>query len=349
MEQVCERSVFEGLRRMLTRETANAVESSFAPVALRCAAYGLTFIAGAAATLAGRAYFWPEKPVERKVVVEKPVSLPRESAPPPKMLEPAPAEERPIAVVEPSLKFTGVTEPAPDRFAKLPLATSQAVAFVDVRPGDHVKKGHQVFSHWESPERLAAVKTEMEKTKKQLEVAQTKHAAAKRTLARIEKLGNTATKQELEDAQTAVDVRNKECEAAELAANQAESHFNAMEFEFKQAFVTSPIDGIVAAVDILPGERRVSGGPFRGVTILDPRVLYCRCFLSTAELARLKAANEKAALVELETKTWPAKIVWTGIQADAHGRVPVVLEVQNADESLPAGVQVQVSFEQGDR
>jgi multidrug efflux pump subunit AcrA (membrane-fusion protein) len=354
-------SMWEGTRRMPIRETSAAADTSLTSTLLRCAAFGLTFVAGAAAMLAGRSWFAPATIEPRPVVSDHKVALQPSDPAPPKLLEPAPMTEKPIAPstkveaapADHHLRLTGITEPAPDRFAKLPLATSQAVAFVDVRPGDRIKKGHQVFSHWESPERLQAVKTEMEKTRKLLEVAQARHSAAEKTLARVEKLGNSASRQEREDAQTAVAVRQKECEAAELAASQAESHFNAMEFEFKQAFVTSPIDGIVAAVDVLPGERRVAGGAFRGVTILDPRVLHCRCFLTTSQLAQLKSsasgAEPRAATVELEGQTWPATVLWTGIQADAHGRLPVVLEIKNTDETLPAGVQVQVSFDAGDK
>jgi biotin carboxyl carrier protein len=86
----------------------------------------------------------PVKPDQTKQAAQVPAAAVAQPASPP---------------VDPNvLHVQGITEPAPGRFAKLPLATSQPVAFVDVKPGDRVKKGWQVFSHWESPERLQVVK-----------------------------------------------------------------------------------------------------------------------------------------------------------------------------------------------
>jgi hypothetical protein len=268
----------------------------------------------------------------------------------------------------------GVTEPAPGRYAKLSLATTQAIAFVDVKPGDRVKKGWQVFSHWESPERLQAMKTELEKTKKIFAVAQTRAGAAKQTVERLRKLERSVPAQQLQDAETMATVRQGELETAELAVAEMESRFNALEFEFTQAFVTSPIDGVVASVDVITGERRQAGSGFRGVTILDTRVLNCRCMLNQDQIAMLErlatrsvthtASAESPATengqpgeakssfyhglqctLEIDGVERPAAILSVGLQADAKsGLIPILLEIQNADESLRSGITVNVCF-----
>jgi hypothetical protein len=275
-----------------------------------------------------------------------------------------------------SLCVTGVTEPAAGRFAKLSLATNQAIAFVDVKPGDRVKKGWQVFSHWESPERLQAMKTELEKTKKVFNVAQTRATAAKQTVERLRKIEKSVSAQQLQDAETMSTIRQGELETAELAVAEAESRFTALEFEFSQAFVTSPIDGVVASVDVIQGERRQVGTGFRGVTILDPRVLYCRCMVNQQQLATLErlasqSATQTAAAqtavpdvpadpsrevkkslsqrlqttVEADAHDRPATIISVGLQADLKtGLIPIILELQNSDESLRSGVAVNVCF-----
>jgi biotin carboxyl carrier protein len=298
--------------------------------------------------------------VVEEVVHENPVA----SAIP--LTEPvASANPLTMPVAEPTneLRVSGTTEPAPGRFAKLPLATSQAVAFVDVKAGDRVKKGWQVFSHWESPERLQAVKNELERTRKLGDVAKARSAAALQNVERLKKLKGSVTAQEFQDAQTNAAIRHSEYEAAQLAIAQAESHFTAMEFEFTQAFVTSPIDGIVVSVDVVQGERRQLNGPFRGVTVLDTTVLYCRCLLNQDQLAKFQRlgrgpsapgnrqtvdASEKPEIqvtIESDGQEFAAKIVWIGVQADAaSGHIPVLLEVNNPVETLRCGVQTNVCF-----
>jgi multidrug efflux pump subunit AcrA (membrane-fusion protein) len=272
------------------------------------------------------------------------------------------------------LRITGLLEPAPGGFAKLPLATFQAVAFVDVQPGDRVKKGWQVFSHWESPDRLQAAKTELAKTRKLLAVSKLQAAAAEKTAGRLRRLAGSITAQEMQDAETAAEIRRQEFEGLELAVSESESRLAALEFEFKQAFVTSPIDGLVAAVDVAVGERRQAGGPFRGVTILDPSVLHCRCLLNQEQVCRLhqlaglgsmtptaqvdstldtsgpddsadpaETAAIVPAIVESEGRQWPAKVIFIGLLTDASsGLTPIILEVPNPAAALRCGTRVNV-------
>jgi multidrug efflux pump subunit AcrA (membrane-fusion protein) len=159
--------------------------------------------------------------------------------------------------------------------------------------------------------------------------------------------------------------------------------YAAAEFEFSQAFVTSPIDGIVASVAVVPGERRQLSTTFRGVTVLDPRLLQCRCLLSPVQAQKLdrlalqhrSAWTAKAtaigvaatggsgplsaaavaafdrllegltATVENGEQTWPATILHVGIRVDEQtNRVPVLLEVENPEERLRCGIGVEVCF-----
>jgi multidrug efflux pump subunit AcrA (membrane-fusion protein) len=356
----------------------------------RAGAYLLVFISGAAAMFAFRGAGGIQPPadstravrediapivqapiVQASATAEHPVLAPVEKVSFESSAEQKPAHVSPPAAVNsPSkLQVPGLLEPAPGRFAKLPLATFQAVAFVDVQPGERVKKGWQVFSHWESPDRLQAAKTELAKTKKLLEVAKLQAAAAEKTVARLRKLTGAITSQEMQDAETAAEIRKQEFEGLQLAVSESESRFAALEFEFKQAFVTSPIDGIVAAVDVAVGERRQAGGPFRGVTILDPSVLHCRCLLDQEQVGRLQQltapsstspstqvsaeqdsttdAAETAptihAVVESEGRQWPATVTFIGLLTDASsGLTPVILEVPNPDAVLRSGTRVNV-------
>lgn len=276
--------------------------------------------------------------------------------------KPAPVVSAPEA--SDGLRVMGITEPASGRFVKLPLATSQPVAFVDVKLGDRIKKGWQVFSHWESPERLRAAKSELARTKKMLEVARERSAAAAKSFERIRRLdGNVISAEQLQSAESTARIRRRELEAAELTVAESESQFAALEFEFNQAFVTSPIDGVVTCVDVVPGERRQLGNTFRGVTVLDSRVLTCRCLMNGQQIQMLRGmigsdkteptANETAGqpvhrrvrvVIGANGKEWNGALNWIGIQAEVNRLIPVVVEFQNPAQEVACGIEVNVVF-----
>lgn len=264
-----------------------------------------------------------------------------------------PVANAPMAVASAPERVTtvqGVLEAAPGALVKLPLATSQPVAFIDVQPGDKIEKGWQVFSHWESPERLHAMKNEWERAKKQLDLAKIRSTAADQTLARLQKLGATVPSQELQDAEATALLRRGEIEAAELGVSETHNRFVAMEAEFKQAFVTSPIEGIVASVDVVPGERRQVGGTFRGVTVIDPHKLVCRSAVTTKMARQLREdllAQRTSATILCDGSEYPATLATVGVLADsATGLVPVWLDVPNEDQKLFCGGRVEVRFRQ---
>jgi multidrug efflux pump subunit AcrA (membrane-fusion protein) len=337
--------------------------------ALRPLAYILVFVSGAAAMYVGQALLERNKqPVvltddsadarpDPRPLKEEAFSLdPAPQTPDTKAPSPAaiPLNPPSLASMNRGFRVPGLIEPTPARFAKVPLATSQAVAFIDVQVGDQVKKGFQLFSHWESPDRLQAMKLDVQKTKKLLEVAETRLKSAEQNLARVAKLDRTASAQEREDAETAAAIRRQELEAARLAVAESERMFAHTDFEFKQAFVTSPIDGLVAAVDVTLGERRQVGNAFRGVTILDSSVVNCRTLLNASQIETVRRIqNTESALpeagprVEYAGRQIPAKVVTISAIADAKtGLVPVTFEVQNQDEILRVGVRVDVVIEE---
>lgn len=291
----------------------------------RKAAYLLTFVAGAAGMYV----------VDRKPPLQ-----------PPPLLAPEQKE------TTDSLHIPGTTEVAPGRLAKVALATNQAVAFVDVKLGDRVKKGYQVFSHWESPEGLEATKMEISRAKQSLVAATARSEAANTTLARLERAQGTSSAQEREDARALVHVRAAELSAAAATLEIAELRFAEADFHFQQAFVTSPIDGTVIDVSVTPGERRQIGGPFRGIVILDPRVLSIRCMVPLAQLTTLRRISggnkeDMRATVEFGGTTYPATVRTIGLHADERtGNIPVLLELQNTDGELRSGIPVMVTLSQ---
>lgn len=307
------------------RETQPPISHHQGSIA-RKAAYALTFLAGAAGMYA---------------IDHIPDPKPHNDPPPLKRPE----------TTDP-LTMSGTTEAAPGRLARISLSTNQAVAFVDVKVGDYVKKGHQVFSHWESPEGLDATKTEITRAKHTLTAAAARSAVALQNLTRLLWIRDVIATQELEDAHALATVRAAELAAAKAALEIAELRSAEAEFHFQQAFVTSPIDGTVVEVSVTQGERRQIGGPFRGVTVLDTRVLSVRCTVTPAQLLILqrtsgKRAENMHATVDVGGKTYPATVKTIGLRADdGTGNTPVILEVQNADAELRCGIPVTVLFSQ---
>ncbi len=354
---------------------------------LRLVAYGLAFVSGAAAMhVAGGVFAGTNQDVgsgtdssthspSAPLFVEVPVQLAASKEEPIADASNDDLIEKPATLIPASnsfefngeLRVQGKTEPAFGKFAKVPLATSEAVAFVDVKPGAVVKKGWQLFSHWESPERLQAAKAELTKAKGLIEVATLRASLAKQSAQRVRNLGaNIVAEEEIEQIETNLNIREKEVETAKLQVEELERRFAALQFDFDQAFVVSPIDGIVTTVNVVPGERRWTTSEFRGVTILDPSVLECRCQLSSTQLSQLRelcdlAAGQLSAQSDPEQtrqatydaidvkvqgydRTWNAKLVAIGIQADGQGALPVSLEVPNPTGDLVCGVTVEVVF-----
>lgn len=302
----------------------------------RKVAYLLTFVAGAAGMNA----------VDRS-------TTPKPHDTPPHLNRPhlPPGEGKEQREIPHQLQIPGITEAAPGRMAKITLATNQAVAFVDVKVGDRVKKGWQVFSHWESPEGLEATKKEILRVEQAITAAMARSEAANLTLARLQRAQRAVSAQELEDAHALASVRTAELSAAKAVREIAELRFAEADFYFQQAFATSPIDGTVVQVSVTPGERRQIGGPFRGIIVLDPRALSVRCSVTPGQLQILqnisgeKKATALRATVDVDGKTYPATVKTIGICADERtGNIPILLELLNPQEELRCGIPVSVTF-----
>lgn len=297
-------------------------------------AYALTFVAGA-----GGMYALDRIPPNPH---DGPSPLKR-----PNLLLPPENQESPD-----HFTLAGITKAAPGRLAKISLATSQAVAFVDVKLGDRVKKGWQVFSHWESPEGLEATKKDIDRAQTILAASTARAEGASAHLARVQQAwqSRAVSAQELEEAETLARVRAAEVSAAHALLETAKLRFAEADFHFQQAFVTSPIDGAVVEVSVTPGERRQIGGPFRGVVVLDQRVLSVRCSVDPRKLQILRhmSGGDVTALhatVNVGGKTYSATMKAVGLRADERTQLlPLILEVQNPTEELPCDIPVNVTF-----
>lgn len=242
--------------------------------------------------------------------------------------------------------ISAVTENAPGYLAKLPLATAEPVAFIDVQPGDRVEKGWQVFSHWESPERLQVIKVRLDRAKQLQAIAADQLEVAKRNAQRAHRLRKQLSGTEVDEIINTLRVRKKELAAATLRVSEAENRFEAENYEFKQSFVTSPIAGYVESVDIALGERRQVGGPFRGVTIVNVDKVYARGWLTFSDVdlfANTLKQNQCAALSD--GVRFKASVVMVGRIADSTtNQLPIVVEIENPEQKLRIGQVVKLEW-----
>lgn len=139
-----------------------------------------------------------------------------------------------------------------------------------------------------------------------------------------------------------------ELETAELEARiqAAEAAVKVAEAELDHYGVKAPIDGIIASLDVCPGEVARPGTTIWG-EILDLSELDVRCELSPELADRLTL--DQSATVSSPSRPGvriAGKVTYIGIAADPKtGRIPVLIRVSNPELRLRCYVEVKVSFE----
>lgn len=115
---------------------------------------------------------------------------------------------------------------------------------VHVDEGDQVRAGQGLISI-----DRATASAQRDQAEAQLELAQAE-------LARLEKLGDLATPQQLQQAGTQVKL--------------AQASFDLADIAFRRAMISAPFDGVVAQVAVEQGEYAAPGNPVARVVQLDP-------------------------------------------------------------------------------
>ena len=110
----------------------------------------------------------------------------------------------------------------------------------------------------------------------------------------------------------------------------------------------SPIAGVVARRDLVPGSRVEASAPL--FTIVDPSLVWLRAHLPAAEAPRVRADAGASFILEgTERSAETARTVAVGSMVDPGTRtIPVLFEVENSDGAIKVGAHARVSLRTGE-
>jgi membrane fusion protein, multidrug efflux system len=145
------------------------------------------------------------------------------------------------------------------------------------------------------------------------------------------------TTQGLDDAKSAV-------EAAEAAADAARAQVRAGETRLAKAYISSPLDGVVALRGVNPGDRVENmGGNGPMFRIVDNRLLDLTVKVPTSYLSGLRIGQQLEFTTDaVPGRTFAGKVMFINPAVDEASRsAGVVAEVPNSDGALKGGLFVK--------
>lgn len=234
-----------------------------------------------------------------------------------------------------------------NRIIKLSMPTQGTLSRVLVRRGDRVATG-QVLAELE-----ADVERAMYEAAK-LRAASTAIIAARRSeltnaenkLNRVRPLvqREISSRQQLEDAQTALDLAAAALEQAQLDRQLAVFEAERLRATLQRRQATSPVDGVVTKVDLHPGEYADTAVAV--MTIAEIRPLRVEVYLPLQAYPLVRAGmraeirpQEPVGAVQI------AEVVTRDPLIDsASGLFQLLLLLPNRDESIPSGLRCQIRF-----
>jgi RND family efflux transporter MFP subunit len=231
--------------------------------------------------------------------------------------------------------FIGRTQPAPGRAALICPVPLHPVEEVLVKVGDRVKKGDKLV-RLDDDEPQADVRAK----EAILESAGVCTKEAQLLFNHLEPLhrSGSVSEQTYHKAKSAL----AKCQADERAAD---ANLHAAKAELEHYLLTSPIDGIIASLNVVPGQVSRPGTTIWG-QIIDPSEIDIRCDVPPAQADRLALGQSaNVSLTGLPDLKMSAQVVNVGIAGDPQtGKVPVLLRVDNRSGKLRCYVEVKVRF-----
>nr|MCH9681448.1 efflux RND transporter periplasmic adaptor subunit [Deltaproteobacteria bacterium] len=167
--------------------------------------------------------------------------------------------------------------------------------------------------------------------KARLKQAKAEQRAAKRELARADKLQGVISSAERDAARDRLDLAFTGTRIAELAASRAA--------------VRAPFDGVLAEVDLERGEVAAPGAPVARLVQLDP--IKINLSVADRDVVALKVGTEVQIQTDGNAGHRTGTIVRIGPAADLETRAfTVEVEADNADRALLPGMIARVDIEQ---
>lgn len=155
---------------------------------------------------------------------------------------------------------------------------------------------------------------------------------------------NVAAQRVREEAQMGMDVARAELEQARLARQIAEIEAEQVQTRLNRKIVRSPIDGIVTRRDGAVGEFRAAGSAL--MTIARTDLLRVEAIMPIAHYPAISPGQRVTILPEapFDTVQEGAITVIDQVFDAATGTFGLVATLENANESLPAGLRCTLRF-----
>lgn len=260
-----------------------------------------------------------------------------------------------LAAVKDRLEVPGVVTAPPERHAAIFAAQPGRVLIGDggrnvPMLGAPVKKGQTlaILEAAISVGERASFAVEASQAEAEVSAARSRLTAAQRNLARAQSLEGVVSQKDRDAA--AVEV--EQSQAALAAAEGKRSAYGSTERSTRMV-LTSPIDGILADVDVSPGEIVEPGR--RAFLVVDPAELWVEAKVYEADLARLSpGATANIGVDAWPDVNFPGTLLATGEVIDPDTRtVKAIFRVQNpaaaGERRLKLGMfaHVQIGVQSG--
>lgn len=217
-------------------------------------------------------------------------------------------------------------------------ANGQILSF-DVNEGQQLTEGQEVGQIDSTQIYLTLLQLESQKgavlsrkpdVSSQTAILKTQIATAKQNLARVEKLfaGNAATQKQLDDAQSAVNVLEKQLSAQQISLNDASvsisKETNPISYQISQlqnqlekTHIINPVNGTVLVKYAEKDEVTAMGKPLYKIADLSEIIL--RAYVTNDQLSSLKLGQDVKVMVAKgggKTTDYKGKIDWISDKAE---------------------------------
>jgi RND family efflux transporter MFP subunit len=232
---------------------------------------------------------------------------------------------------------------------KLSSQSQGILAKVNVRRGDAIE-AQTIVAELESAVERAMLHAAQLKARTDAPVKSkaAELAFAEQRLARQQQLAErsvpSATPQALEEAQTRVAVARSELLQAELDRSLSAIDVERLDAILERRLLRSPVDGVVAAVDMHPGEYADSATTVATIAEIQP--LKVEVYLPTAAYPAVRVGmHAEIRPQEPIGGAYVAEVASKDAQIDAaSGLFQIQLRLQNPGNVIPAGLRCSIKF-----
>jgi len=196
---------------------------------------------------------------------------------------------------------------------------SGKVERIECDEGNNVKAGDLlvVLSHNELDAQLNQAKANLESVKAQITQLDLQLQNVKDNLIRAKelfKVGNY-TRQQLDKDETQYKVINAQCEAAKQTYAQVEAQINYINAQIENAYLKTPISGIVLQKNVEVGEIVSPGMSI--LTIGDLKKPWLKIYITEDKLSNVKLNDKAIVKIDSSTgKTYEGKVVYISSKAE---------------------------------